>query len=110
MRIFLLIVYLPAGYTHPRSDVTDENCLGRAVCSIAASRARLWGAPAPSGMRSSVPPSRDHQRSVLMRRRKLDEDIAPANIEGHHEVALGLTHALCLNVAILHSCFQSSTS
>ena len=40
-----------------------------------------------------------------MRRR-----IAPAKFEGHHEAALGLTHALCLNVAILQSCCQSSTS
>jgi hypothetical protein len=34
----------------------------------------------------------------------------PAKFEGHHEAALGLTHALCLNVAILQSCCQSSTS
>jgi hypothetical protein len=65
--------------------------------------------PAPSGMRSSAVASQDHQHSVHQASAQKKRHCA-CEVRGHHEAALGPTHAWCLNVAILQSCCQSSTS
>ena len=60
----------------------------------------------PSGMRASAVASQDHQRSLIRRRRNETRTLRLRS----SRTGLGLTHALCLNIAILESCCQSSTS
>lgn len=55
-------------------------------------------------------PSPDHQRSVIRRRRNETRTLRLRSSRATTRAGLGLTHALCLNVAILQSCCQSSTS
>jgi hypothetical protein len=77
---------------HPRFDVTDENCLGR--LSVPSRRgARLRGAPAPSGMRSSAVASQDDQPGLVIVG-SMDAGRCAAKFEGRHVARAGAAYFL----------------
>src|SRR6266436_4440196 len=59
--------------------------------------------------RPKADPTRPHHRMVTLAQSSPGDRPALAHQSKTTTVMLGLTHALCLNVAILQSCCQSST-